>query len=93
MLRHGACCIALHVRYRMKLAHVREVKAELLSVTLVMRMQELAQHPFWQTELQSLEMPPEPALQEFVRRYNLAPADNGTSTSSKVGVRRFVQVW
>jgi serine/threonine-protein kinase ULK4 len=31
-------------------------------------------HPFWQAAIPSLALPPEPALDEFIRRYNLAPA-------------------
>uniref|UniRef100_A0A7S0S6G9 Protein kinase domain-containing protein n=1 Tax=Chlamydomonas leiostraca TaxID=1034604 RepID=A0A7S0S6G9_9CHLO len=34
---------------------------------------ELVNHPFWQAKLQWLEIPPEPALEAFIRQYNLAP--------------------
>lgn len=36
--------------------------------------QELVSHPFWQAPLTPLPLPPEPALEEFIRRYGLAPA-------------------
>lgn len=35
--------------------------------------QGLVQHPFWQLQIPALEMPPEPALEAFIRQYNLAP--------------------
>lgn len=37
------------------------------------RPQELVQHAFWQAPLAPLELPAEPALEEFIRRYGLAP--------------------
>jgi hypothetical protein len=45
-------------------------------------MQELVAHPFWKTRLPLMELPSEPALEEFIRRHNLAPA--GPNASDKV---------
>ncbi|KAF5840559.1 hypothetical protein DUNSADRAFT_16357 [Dunaliella salina] len=36
---------------------------------------ELIVHPFWQVCMTALSMPPEPALEAFVKAYKLAPAD------------------
>ena len=30
-------------------------------------------HPFWQVRLQTMDMPLEPALEAFIKRYNLLP--------------------
>mmetsp|Transcript_37117 Transcript_37117/g.82576 ORF Transcript_37117/g.82576 Transcript_37117/m.82576 type:complete len:1288 (+) Transcript_37117:271-4134(+) len=35
---------------------------------------ELVQHPFWQSPLSYMEMPPEPSLEAFIAKHNLAPA-------------------
>jgi len=32
-------------------------------------------HPFWQVSLTALSMPPEPALDAFIKAYKLAPVD------------------
>lgn len=46
--------------------------------------QEVGNHPFWQTRLPALDIPPEPALEEFIRKYRLA-VDTRDTVSNKVG--------
>jgi hypothetical protein len=51
-------------------------------------------HPFWQTGLTMLSMPPEPALESFVKAYKLAPVDANprASMASQSAVRVYVCV-
>ena len=44
-------------------------------------LQELIVHPFWQVSMTALSMPPEPALEAFVKAYKLAPADTNPRAS------------
>lgn len=51
-----------------------------------MRWGELLVHPFWQVQFPSLDMPPEPAFEAFIRKNNLLPA-NGEMRDSVDKVR------
>ncbi|KAJ9520906.1 hypothetical protein QJQ45_014112 [Haematococcus lacustris] len=43
--------------------------------------QELAVHPFWQAKLSWLAMPAEPALEQFISKFNLAPGNKDARAS------------
>lgn len=43
--------------------------------------QELVVHPFWQAKITGLEIPPEPALEAFIQKYNLAPVNEDPRAS------------
>lgn len=59
------------------------------SCTTLCLAQELIVHPFWQTCMTALSMPPEPALESFVKAYKLAPVDANprASMASQSAVR------
>lgn len=49
--------------------------------------QDLCQHPFWQVRLPLLELPPEPALEAFIARFNLAPTVEELRQSTRDGLK------
>ncbi len=49
--------------------------------------QELCAHPFWQVRLPTLDLPPEPALEAFIARYNLAPTIEEMRQSTRDGLK------
>lgn len=49
--------------------------------------QELCAHPFWQVRLPTLDLPPEPALEAFIARYNLAPTVEEMRQSTRDGLK------
>lgn len=46
--------------------------------------QELVEHRFWQTRLQLLDLPAEPALEAFIELHRLALSQEGTAAASQV---------
>ncbi|PNW72926.1 hypothetical protein CHLRE_14g612000v5 [Chlamydomonas reinhardtii] len=48
---------------------------------------ELCAHPFWQVRLPTLDLPPEPALEAFIARYNLAPTVEEMRQSTRDGLK------
>lgn len=44
---------------------------------------EMRAHPFWQFTMSPVTMPAEPALQNFIQRYNLAPSEDQENKSSQ----------
>ena len=70
-------CISLYLQdivQWQRLLGLSELAFKLLLWCLVSYPQELVEHKFWQTKLPLLELPPEPALEEFIRLHKLAPS-------------------
>ncbi len=95
-----APCAALRVLGEFAAAPVREALATALPPDArryaCWRLpQELVVHPFWQVQLQWLDMPPEPQLELFIRQNNLAPAsmDPRASMAAVSAVRTRLGGW
>eukprot|EP00878_Enallax_costatus_P024327 GHUV01025960.1.p1 GENE.GHUV01025960.1~~GHUV01025960.1.p1 ORF type:complete len:809 (+),score=245.85 GHUV01025960.1:581-3007(+) len=53
---------------------------------------ELVEHKFWQTKLPLLDLPPEPALEEFIRLHKLAPSSAVPASQAVRSLRESVDV-